>query len=503
MADIEREMKLELADDRPRPDPAEAAAAGGAGVDALSERELDATYYDTADLRLTRWGCSYRHRSDEGWLVKLPTGGGTRLAGGSDPDLVSRAEIPIDDDGHKPPGEGASLLSGFTRGLPLVPTARIITTRQPFQITDPADGAPIAELVDDRVRVEQPGRPTWDFTMVEIELVEGRRTADIADVVDHYLASGARTTTTSKVARALGDAAAAAPDVVIPPVSEYPTAREVIHASIAGSVHHLLVHLPAARLGEDPEGVHQSRVSLRRLRSDLRTFGPLLDPSHLDRLAPELRWMGDCLGEVRDADVRLEVLLALAENESSLAPGRTEALFLVLAGQLHEAHGRLLDALDSERCINLLDQLVETAQDPPTAPQADDPAEENLPSLVIRPWRKLRQAVADLGPGPTDVALHRIRIRAKRCRYAAEAVEPVSGKPARRLAKSMKRVQDSLGDLNDAIVIGEHLDATSAEHPELGFVAGELAGLLSARARHCRDDFFETWNRAKSIELPR
>ena len=497
VADIEREIKLEIADEQPRPDPAVAATADGAHVEALPERQLDALYYDTADLRLTRWGCSYRSRSDEGWLVKLPDVGDTENG------VVSRAEVPISDDGQRPPVAGAELVSGFTRGAPLVPVARILTTRLPFRLTDATDDGPIAELVDDVVRVEQPGQPSWDYTMVEIELADGRRNEDVAGIVEHYVAAGARPTVSSKVARALGGAAAAAPDVVVPPVSTAPTAREVIHAAIAGSVRRLLVHLPAARLGEDSEGVHQSRVSLRRLRSDLRTFGPLLEPSLIDRLTPELRWLGDCLGEVRDADVRLEVLQELVQDESSLAPERTEALFGVLERQRRQARTRLLRALNSERCITLLDQLVETAQDPPTAPQADDPAEENLPGLVIRPWRKLRRAVADLDDDPTDTELHRIRIRAKRCRYAAEAVVPVSGKPARQLARSMKRVQDSLGDLNDAIIIGKHLDSTSTQNPELGFVAGELAGLLTAKARHCRDDFFKTWRRARHIEIPR
>lgn len=495
MADEEREIKIEFAEDRPRPDPTEAIAAAGATIDALPERRLDAHYYDTADLRLTRWGCSFRHRSDEGWLVKLPAAGPTG-------DVVSRTEVPIADDGKTPPTSGARLVSSFTRGEALVPVARISTTRHPFRIDDPEDGALVAELVDDEVRVERPGEPSWGFSMVELELADGRAADHVAPIVDHYLAAGATTTMTSKVARALGTSALAPAEVVVPAVSSSPTAREIIHAAIAGSARHLFVHLPVARLGEDPEGVHQSRVSLRRLRSDLRTFGPLLDPSHVERLTPELRWLGDRLGEVRDADVRLEVVSDVA-HESSLAAERTAPLFEVLEKQRRRAHINLARALDSGRCARLLDQIIEIAQDPPTAPQADDPADENLPRLVIRPWRKLRRAVSDLGKAPSDAALHRIRIKAKRCRYAAEAVVPVSGRPARQLSKSMKQVQDSLGDLNDAIIIGEHLDATATDHPELGFVAGELAGLLTGRARHCRDDFFQVWGRAKRLELPR
>jgi CHAD domain-containing protein len=166
------------------------------------------------------------------------------------------------------------------------------------------------------------------------------------------------------------------------------------------------------------------------------------------------------------------------------------------------AHESLITALDSTRCGELHDRLLDAVADPRTAPQADDPAEENIPALMGRPWRKLKQAVDQCGPEPSDADFHAIRIKAKRCRYAAEAVEPVLGKPARRMAKAMRRLQDALGDLNDATVIRGHLATTVARHGEVGFVAGELSGLLIARAGHCATDFERLWEETEGLELP-
>ena len=496
MASVEREIKLDFDAGLVIPDLGETAGAGGGSVTVLPERQLDTEYFDTGDkLRLTRWGCSLRRRSDEGWMVKLPAPTGHDGSG-----VLLRTEVLIADDGSSPPALASRLVGPFARGEALVTVARLHTTRQPVLVLD-ANGHPVAELVEDDVRVEVPGQPAWNFKMVEIELAEGRTTNDVASILECYEQAGGRLTLQSKLSRALGASAESPPDVAIPPVSGSPTAREVIHAAIARSVESHLLNLPIARVGEGTEGVHQARVALRRLRSDLRTFGPLLDPIWVADVSDEVRWFGDRLGEVRDADVRIEVLTHVIDGEPDIDEDDTKALLEHLRVERNQAHARLLEALDSPRCTELLDHLVAAADDPRTAPQADDPAEETIPALVDRPWRKLRKAVARLGPEPSHGEIHRIRIRSKRCRYAAEAVEPVMGKPARRLAKAMKQIQNSLGDLNDAIVIRAHLATTASRHPELAFAAGELAGLLVARAGHCEADFRKQWKRTDRADL--
>lgn len=66
--------------------------------------------------------------------------------------------------------------------------------------------------------------------------------------------------------------------------------KVLICNAVARSVIQLLRHDPAVRLGEDPEDVHQFRVATRKLRSELRTFRPLLDEAQLSWLRTGLRW---------------------------------------------------------------------------------------------------------------------------------------------------------------------------------------------------------------------
>src|SRR5690606_14724630 len=115
--------------------------------------------------------------------------------------------------------------------------------------------------------------------------------------------------------------------------------------------------------------------------------------------------------------------------------------------------------------------------DPGVTLVAAEPAGRALPPLVARAWRRLDTAARhvlaeeEIRPaGAPDEDWHRTRIRAKRARYAAEAVAPVLGKDAKRLAKRLSRVTDLLGDHQDAVhaaTVAERL-AADAE-PDLAF----------------------------------
>jgi CHAD domain-containing protein len=84
----------------------------------------------------------------------------------------------------------------------------------------------------------------------------------------------------------------------------------LVRHAVASSVIQLLRHDPGVRLGEDPEDVHWFRVATRKLRSELRTFRPLLGDAQMSSLRAELRWLGGKVGPVRDADVLAERLAA-------------------------------------------------------------------------------------------------------------------------------------------------------------------------------------------------
>jgi CHAD domain-containing protein len=115
-----------------------------------------------------------------------------------------------------------------------------------------------------------------------------------------------------------------------------------------------------------------------------------------------------------------------------------------------------------------------------------------MPKLVGKPFATLAKAVGEVPAHPSDDELHGIRKKAKRARYAAEAAEPVVGRPAERLARNLKKLQDVLGDHQDAVVAEAWLREAAAEAPPEQAMA---AGLLISRQRSQADQLGEKWRR--------
>jgi CHAD domain-containing protein len=275
------------------------------------------------------------------------------------------------------------------------------------------------------------------------------------------------------------------------------TAGDVVRAALHADARQLIEHAEAARRGGDAHAVHQARVATRRLRSDLRSFRPFVEDTWAASLRDDLRWLGAALGRARDADVLLARLEARA---AALPDGERLALDGVLErlrGQRADAHARLLAALADPRAAALDDRVVVAARAPRLLPDALRPAATVLRPVVRRPWRDLSRAFGALGGHPSDHALHEVRILAKRCRYAAEATAPALGPPARRLARALGRVQDTLGEHQDAVVAREWLTKAAADlTADEAFAVGVLAGLEVAAARDARAALPAAWRRA-------
>ena len=488
---VEREVKLPVSPAFRIP--ALDDVAPGVQVNRRGDSELHTVYYDAADLRLLRSGASLRYREGQSWTVKLPpTGPGPALA---------REEIEFPDHGGVVPEDALALLRAYLRTADVVPVLRLRTIRHRWDLQD-AEGRPLAELVDDEVEVVvgTPGRV--GFREVEVERRDEGSDALVDAVVRRLRAAGAGAPDpTPKPTRALGAIASAPPDVVVTALPDEPSAGDVIRRALATSVQHLIRHDPVVRLDDDPEGVHQARVATRRLRSDLRTFRPLLERAWTRGLRDDLAWLGDVLGAARDADVLLarirERTQALAETERPAAAEIVGAL----ERRDKEAHAALMDALASPRYASLLDELVVAANAPAVLPAAAGPAAEVLPRLVRRPWDELRSTVRAAGEEPSPEGLHRMRIGAKRLRYAAEAVSIVAGGPARRLAARAEAVQDVLGEHQDAVVAAAWLRSWAYDgNADGAFVAGVLAGheaVAAERARAARSSAWEALDRPK------
>jgi len=239
-------------------------------------------------------------------------------------------------------------------------------------------------------------------------------------------------------------------------------------------------------------------VASRRLRSDLKTFRPVLDPKWLEHTTADLKWLGERLGQVRDADV-------LARRFGADAGIPADAGYDALRGRLGEGRRRateqLTDALNSDRYLSLLDRLSAAAQTPPIYgsghtrdPKAEDLARDLLPELVAEQWKRLRRRVHKAGRTPSDRQLHRIRIASKQLRYAAEAAAAVLGKPARRTARRAEELQSVLGEHHDAVAAVQWLERAARNGSgSLGFTAGLLAADERRQQRHLRHRWQAAW----------
>ena len=488
---IELERKYDVDPDLPMPD---LTGLPGVATSTTDEHLLEATYYDSEDLRLRAAGVTLRHRTggtDAGWHLKLPSG-------------RAREEIALDAEPGEVPEPLARLVRSRVRSRPMVPVA-VLSTRRVARRLLSADGTPLAEIADDTVVGRPlPTGPELMWREWEVELLQGEE-ALLQAVQERLLPAGAApASSASKLGRVLPrptPADGAAPWWAAGRGRQgRPTAGSAVQAHLAEQVAELVSRDPHTRR-DAPDALHKMRVATRRLRSALATFRPLLDRTRTDPVRDELRWLAGVLGAARDAEVmhaRLLRLIAAEPDDLVLGPVR-DRVDAFMTRRHRAAHDTVLAELDGERYLRLLDTLDALAAAPPFLPDARDDAEQVLRRLVRRTWRRLDRtmAAAERAPrGPEkEELLHEVRKDAKRTRYAAEAVLPVFGAPARRYAAGIAELQESLGDFQDGVVtraVLRQLGALGHRAGENGFTFGRLHALEQVRA----DAAVDRWPRA-------
>lgn len=455
-------------------------------------QKLEAEYFDTRDLRLIRSGITLRRRTggtDDGWHLKLPVGPNTRREI-REPLGTSR----------QVPDVLLSLVRGRARAEQLRPVAQLITTRQPVILLGEHD-EPLAEVAIDDVRAETRGDSVvvTRWREVEVELTGGSRSLlEAADqsLRRHGLLPAGRA---AKLERALGVSAAEPTRLTLS--SESPAAaviREYVRARTE-----VLVSLDPLVRRNEPDAVHQMRVTTRRLRSVLQAYGPFAGPQ-ADRLVTELRWLGGVLGAARDAEVLAAHLLADLDRlpaEQVVGPvrARVQGHFASVAADDRRA---VIAALDSDRYLALLDDL-DALTSSPADESAAQAADSVLPAAVARAYRRTRRRArrassAAAGPA-TNTAWHDVRKSAKRARYAAEAVAPALGSDASRFARQMKDVQTALGDYQDTVVVRQaarQLGMSAHLSGENAFSYGVLYQLAQCDGDELLDDARRVWKHA-------
>jgi inorganic triphosphatase YgiF len=251
-----------------------------------------------------------------------------------------------------------------------------------------------------------------------------------------------------------------------------------------------------ALLKGDPEGVHQMRVGLRRLRAAMSLFADLLHDPQTAAIKAELKWLAAELAPARDLEVLTKRVATAAKKQHARWHG-VPSLSRELVEKREAALTRAQEAVTSARFRTL---TLETAawleigqwtnpQDDLVRDLGNIPIEIYAAEELTRRWRKIRKkgrALAQLD----GQSRHRLRIQVKKLRYATEFFANVfpgkrASKQRRKFVPALARLQDGLGDLND-IAVHEHvITSLGAERrrssPKRAFAAGVLAGHENAR----------------------
>jgi CHAD domain-containing protein len=432
----------------------------------IPRRLLTSTYYDTAQYDLAHAGITLRHRVERGkqaWQLKLPL-------------MKDRLEVELVNRETVPPAMFCDFLFLHVRQRKLLPVATLRVWRAGIRVR--IDRIPVADVTIDHVSVIKDGARIQSFRELEIEKVNGKDDT-LPDLERQLRRAGAEDHDgRPKLFRALS---LAVPDPNPPPASDAPTVDHVRWA-LRRHGRWIVTHDPGARLGKEPESLHQMRVATRQLRAVLRAAKSLLIPEWADLLRVELRWLGQLLGQVRDLDVQLAYFL----KESTLMDARDRrpltSFIAHLETQRNDAQEVLLNGLKSARYVDLIRRL----QEAPSDPSADSTM--TLRDLAQQEFAKLHKTIRQTGHTPNNATIHKIRIRTKRARYAAELAEPAVGKPAARFISKARAVQDALGMHQDAIQAETYVRAfvKHSSSTRAAFAAGRMVERQRLRREKAR-----------------
>ncbi len=469
-----------------------------ASITPVASFDMAAVYHDTPSLSLFRWRATLRRReggTDAGWHLKLPVAGAPS---------TSRDEIRLPllaGTVGSVPAALVDIVSPLIRGERLIPQVTVRTNRTP-QVLHAGDGAPFLELVDDSVVVlDAQDQVMTTFREIEVELLDHEHPlaeALLETVIARLIHGGATVESTSKAASALGATATEPPDVpsiAWPPL--HAASSDALRAALSKHVRHFILSDVAVRRGL-PDSVHQMRVAARRIRSILKSFSSLLDESWAASLAEELAWIASELGAIRDTEVLLERLDRHADQLGcDDGPYARSVIDPRLEQRLASSRSGALGALRSDRHEWLLDDLVAAATAPVVGYRASVSCGQALPPLIDRAWRALEASVTRLTLYGASDPWHRARIKAKRARYAVEAVAPTFGKQAMRFADVLAELTEALGEHQDAVVaqqmIRELSDGPGIE-PRRVFALGRLHAYEADREIEARRAVFTSWS---------
>ncbi len=507
----ERELKLLFPADQADSLLGHPLLASDNGRKPAAHRQISA-YWDTADDALSRAGLTLRVRTIGKKRLQTVKTKGTETAG-----LFSRGEweAPIQADVPE-----MTLLEtwGLTEAFTTACNGQTIQTRFTTDVRRAKrvrnGGAARVEIALDRGEVVA-GDRSDPIAEVELELLEGPPAHLYELALELNKAVPLQLGGLSKAARGyrlLGHIIPAEPVKAADPglTRGMPAADAFIRigqsclTQITGNMRCLLET-------DDPEGVHQMRVGVRRMRAAMTTFKTLIDGPDMEVVKAELRWLMSLLGPARDADVFDDEVLAPLVDDLADEPG-LPALRAHFADRRVAANAATRDAVRSARFTALVLEAARWLEDgswrtdPDRTPLRAEPVHKLADRVLGRRHRKVLKAgkhYEALG----DEERHALRIQIKKLRYGLEFLAPLyPAKKTKGLSKTLKATQDALGSLND-FAVGRALLRDAAREaapgtPDLAFAAGRAAGLLGGHREEALATARSLWQDIASTKAP-
>jgi CHAD domain-containing protein len=486
----------------------EHATVAGLAIERRPTLELSDTYFDTADWRLHRAGFVLRVRGGDGAAQAT-----LKSLVSSRPDAMERVELNETLPEHAAAGFGAAngpvakRVHAVAGRQPLRALFELSTQRRRYAVRAADGDADLGEIALDVTDFARPtGEHQGSAERVEVE-ARTPEPAPIEQLVKVLRSEcGLRDAAGSKFVLGLQSVGLEPPPADLPLSTHLDprmSAAEVARANLRRQLTAWLAHEPRARLGDDPEELHELRNAARRMHAILTLYAEHL-PGRLVRARAALKQLVKVLGHARDLDV---ALAELAQFARGLAPAERRALEPLVRHEQQArvaARAQMLRALDTAKTRQLLATL-KLGVERPQAMRGEIPQQPALaavPALLRGRYRKLRKAVEGLDAESPPEAYHAVRSHVKKIRYAVESMSEIYGDPATEMLQALRRLQDRLGLQQDAHVARSRLaalasDAPDSLPPDTLFLMGMIAERHSVAAADARARVGKAYRRVR------
>jgi triphosphatase len=469
----------------------------GLVLEPRSTLQIFDTYLDTDDWRIHRAGFALRIRSESGkseaTLKSLHSASAEVADRRELSEALENAESESIRQSIGPVGTRVHAVSGAHALLPLF-EAR--TSRQRFAIRREDEAQQLGEIALDETVISRPhGEPQASMQRVEVEaLTEAHEPLQslVKALRSDCALEAASDTKYSHGLKSVGLAPGPAPEFAPTAVDSSMAIVDVALANLRRYLSAWHLHEPGARLGDNPEELHDLRIAGRRLDAILRQFRSSLPASFL-RIRPTLKKILRALGDARDLDVALGELETFSRELPESDRESVEPLKQHLVSERVRARARMLSVLDSVSVQENLQKLTALLAAPSVASQQSSPelALNVAPALIRRRYRKVRKGANLLTADSSMEAYHAVRGLVKKFRYTLEAVAVIYGKPADEMLRTLRRWQEKLGVQQDAAIAIRRLKALASAPPkgippETLFLMGRLAEHYASAAVRAR-----------------